>query len=760
MSAFNPSGLVLRRLACLIALLVAFHYGNAQWNFSTDYFSIHVNNKGFITSMKNRTVKPAREFSPADKPSPLLLIYDGIKKQYYQPVKASYHSGTKQFKISYENGSVAVVLLESKRKYFRLKLLSLTLKDEIEAIQWGAYATTITNLMGEIIGVARDTSAAVNYAIGLLALDDNTLGGLATTIGDAAPFQYIIHSPDAKRFPLPDSLKEGQVFSLGGNGISDVAFYAHKEPWYRILYGDAAQVDEKGRISVSYQSRDRSKDREVFFSLIPHMEANIPNHIQVQPLPGVDYIGSSVAFYGSPDSIALMDVIQTIVKMEKLPMPTFNGKWVKDPSGFVPDAMSAGNLNDSIISYTERLGFKAISLYDQGFLRPDRGNAGFIDGADFSKKPIRRTAGNLSHKAFSDLAASQGLIIGRTTITNSLAPGTLDASPIPSDSLCYQQKRVLAKSIGLTDTIIIVDDPTHLEEISSWEGHCTNLNMIKIGKELIHYLGVSDQAPYRLLNVKRGYWNTKPANHAAGDSVYKLQVTVNYGYDGVIPNMQLQDKIGEYYANVCKENGLAYYDFDGQEFLFNNGHGYYSTKRFFRKMFERGAAIGVPYIRFTGATLSEGSWHYQSIWNVGGGKNLYDVSTREWGSTTSQGKDLRDVSYSNFFPVGMGGNFAIGADSKVEDYEHIQAISVGVGTTYSLILDQKEVEKCPQKEAIFSAIRTWEQARAADVFPRWLKNQLADPKRSWRLEQGKQANTWILYEMIRGEKTNSILLKK
>ena len=722
---------MIRRLACFIALLLVFQFSNAQWNFSTDYFSIHINNKGFITSMKNRTVKPAREFSPADKPSPLLLLFDGIKKRYYQPVKASYYPGTKQFTISYENGSVAVVLIESKKKYFRLKLLSLTLKEQIEAIQWGAYATTITNLMGEIIGVARDTSAAVNYAIGLLALDDNTLGGLATTIGDAAPFQYIIHSPDANRFPLPDSLREGQVFSLGGNGISDVAFYAHKEPWYRILYGDAAQVDEKGRISISYQSRDRSNEREVFFSLIPHMEANIPNHIQVQPLPGVDFIGSSVAFYGSPDSIVLMDVIQTIVKSEKLPMPRFNGKWVKDPSGFVPDAMSAGNLNDSIISYTARLGFKAISLYDQGFLRPDRGNAGFIDGANFSRKPIKRSSGNLSHKAFSELAAARGLIIGRTTITNSLAPGTLDASPVPSDSLCYQQKRVLAKSIGATDTIIIVDDPMHLEEIASWEGHSTNQNMIKIGKELIYYLGVSQQAPYRLLNVKRGYWNTKPAVHATGDTVYKLQVTVNYGYDGLIPNVQLQDKIGEYYADVCKQNGLAYYDFDGQEFLFNNGHGYYSTKRFFRKMFERGAAIGVPYIRFTGATLSEGSWHYQSIWNVGGGKNLYDVSTREWGSSTSQGKDLRDVSYANFFPVGMGGNFAIGANSVVEEYEHIQAISVGVGTTYSLILNQQEVEKCPQKEAIFSAIRTWEKARAADVFPRWLKNQLADTKRSW-----------------------------
>ena len=68
---------------------------------------------------------------------------------------------------------------------------------------------------------------------------------------------------------------------------------------------------------------------------------------------------------------------------------------------------------------------------------------------------------------------------------------------------------------------------------------------------------------------------------------------------------------------------------------FNNGHGYYSTKRFFRRIFERAKEIGVPYIRVSGATLSEGSWHYQSVWNVGGGRNLYDVDTREWGSATS-----------------------------------------------------------------------------------------------------------------------------
>jgi hypothetical protein len=748
------------KVGLIALLLLASFTAKAQWDFSTNYFKIQINNKGYITSMKNITVTPNREFSPTDKPSPLMCLYDGAKKVYYEPYKASYSKARKTITLSYSNGSVAQIGLTPKKKYLKLTLQSLTPRNGIDGIQWGSYHTNITNLLGEIIGVARDTSEVVNYAIGMLALNDNTLGGTSETVADAAPFQYIIHSPDAVRFPLPEHLHEGQIFTLGGDGISDVAFYGHKEPYYRIVYGNAAMVDNKGRISINYYSRDRSSKREVYYSLIPNMAANTPNHLEVQPLPGVDYIGSSIALWGSPDSTALMDVVQNVVLSEGLPHPTINGKWVKDPAAFVPDAITSGGLYDSIIPYTSRLGFKAISLYDQGFLRPDRGNKGYIDGKNFEKKPLKLTSGNKSHKEFSEMAAKYGITIGRTPITNSLAPGTKDASPIPSDSLCYQQKRLLVKSISPTDTIIIVDDPKHLEEIGSWEGHCKDLNMMKIGKELIHYLGVSDKEPFRLLNVKRGYWGTTAASHKAQDAIYKLQVTINYGYEGIIPNMQLQDKIAEYYADVCYNNGLGYYDFDGQEFLFNNGHGYYSAKRFFHKMFDRAAKLGVPYIRFTGATLSEGSWHYQSIWNVGGGKNLYDVDTREWGSTTSQGKDLRDVTYSNYFPVGMGGNFPIKANSTVEQYEHVQAISVGVGTTYSLTLNQKDVESCPQKEAIFKVVRTWEDARAANAFPRSIKKLLADPTKNWALEKGYNNDTWKLYQKINGIKTNPIILNR
>ncbi|MBN2661989.1 MAG: hypothetical protein JXR54_12030 [Tannerellaceae bacterium] len=749
-----------RLLIGIMICLTAFSCSTQKkWNFNTEYLGIEINDKGYIVSMKNTTVTPKREFSPSDKPSPLLSLYDE-NGCYHFPVKAKYDKKTDMIELDYTNGCKATISISPQKKYLKLRLVKLEPREGIDCIQWGSYHTNIDNLLGEIIGVARDTSDIVNYSIGMLALDDNTLGGMADLEGDAAPFQYIIHTPDKERFPLPDSLHEGQVFTLGGNGISDVAFYSNKEPYYRIMYGNAAAVDKEGRISINYFSRDRSKNRQVYYSLIPNMEANKPNHIQVEPIPDVDYIGSSVALWGSPDSSALMDVIRDIVISEGLPYPTINGKWIKDPSAFSPDVMTSGGQYDSIISYTSRLSFPAIHAYDQGFLRADRNNEGYLDGINEEKKTFRFKEGNKSHKEFADLAAKEGIMLGRVCITNALAPGTKDVSPIPSDSLCYQQRRILMNDVSERDTIILVDDAQYLDEVASWEGHCENLNIVKIGKELIHYLGVTNSKPYRLKNVTRGYWGTKPIAHSMNDTIYKLQVTINYGYDGLIPNLALQDKIAEYYADVAHLSGVTLYDFDGQEFLFNNGHGYYSAKRFFRKMYEKANKIGVPYIRFSGATLSEGSWHYQSVWNVGGGKNLYDVDTRQWGSTTSQGKDLRDVTFSNYYPVSFGGNFGIKDTSTVEQYEHIQAISVGYGATYFLSIDQNDVEKCPQKEAIFNAIKTWQDARKANAFPRNIRIMLMNLAFDWHLEKDIQPDSWVLFRMQNGKEVEKFMLSK
>ena len=729
----------------LVAFLLKSHLF-AQFDFSSDYFKVHINERGYITSMLNTTVQPRREFSPQDKPSPLLCLYNSSQKIYYKPQKAVYSRDKKELSLYYANGSTAKVKIEAKKNYLKLTLQSLTNRDEIDDIQWGPFHTNIANLFGEVIGVARDTSAAVNYAIGVLSLSDSTTGGKSDNIGDCAPFQYVIHTPDKHRYPLPANLHEGQIFSIGGDGISDVAFYSHPEEYYRILYGNSAEVDEQGRISVAYHSSDRRKGNTILFSLIPQLPTNKPNHIEVEPLPDVDFIGSKIALWGSPDSIALMTVIKDIVQSEELPYLTVNGKWIKDPAAYIPDIATYGNNYDSAISYAKQLGFKAIQFEDLPMFGVDRGNEGYIDGHSFEIKPLTFTSGNKSHKEFTDISNPLGIWAGRHTIATSLQQGTKDISPVPSNNLCYQVKKTLVADITDTTTVIEVSNPAYLDEIGSWEGHTESLNIIMIGKELIYYKGISSDPPYTLQNVTRGYWGTRPSYHHAKDTVYKLQVTIGFGYDGLIPNMQLQDSIAAYYADMSYINGIYYQDWDGQEFLFNQGQGYYSVKRFHRKLFERAARYNIPDIRIMGATLSEGSWHYQSVWNVGGGKNMYDVGLRKWGSTTSEGKDLRNVAYANYFPATFGINFELGPTSQVVDYEHIEAVSLGVGATYMLHLSKASVESCPKKYAIFTAIKTWENARAANAFPRWVRKELMDASQNFHLEEVDESN-WNLYKV-------------
>lgn len=736
-----------------MALLLSACGTDGSRSFQTDYFRIDIDAKGYIVGMWNQT-KESRNFSPADQPSPLLALYDEDIKRYYYPQKAHYGGG--RYRLEYENGSVATVSLDEKDKYFKLKLENLEPRNGIDGIQWGNYYTNITNILGEMIGVARDTTEAVNYAIGALALDDNTIGGESRYTSETGPSGYIVHTPDPVNHPLPLTLHEGQQFTMGGDGINDVAFYNRKEPYFRILYGNTAFVDCNGRINIRYHSRDRRKGKMIYSPEgNPIFQNNEPNHMMRQDVPGVDFIGSSIALWGSPDSIALMDVIQNIVKEEGLPYPTFNGKWVKDPTNYMPDICTYGGLMDSVASYAKQMGLKVIHTYDQPFLQADRGNGGFIDGPNHEKKRYHFTDKDLSTREYADLLAKDGLILGRTSISNSMAPGTKDCSPVPSDSICILHRRFLTADLNETDTMIYIDDPTHLEEIACWEGHTKELNMVKIGKELIHYLGVTKEKPYRLMNVTRGYWGTQATVHEKGEAVDKLQPAVGGAYTGLIPNLELQDELARHYADICKNSGLGMFDYDGQEFFFHTGFGAYSVKRFFRNMFAQAKQYGLPDIRFTGATLSEGSWHYQSIWNVGGGLNIYDVKKRVWGSTTSQGKDLRDVTYANFFPSSFGGNFPITAESTVEDYEHIEATAIGYGCTYAFKIGQKDVESCPQKYAIFRVIRTWEEARRADAFPTYIKKMLQDPSLSWRLEKKEGKEGWTLYQMVNGQKGKS-----
>src|SRR6218665_955140 len=151
-------------LFSLLLMLLA-HSLAAQWNFETKFFKIAIDNKGYITSMKN-----------------------------YLPQAASYQAPDLQ--LTYTNGIIATVEIQvnvAGNSYIRFKLKSLSERKDIDDIQWGPVNTNITNILGDIIGVAKDTSDAVNYAIGMFAINDNTCAGPSYVDGDLPTMFLQIH---------------------------------------------------------------------------------------------------------------------------------------------------------------------------------------------------------------------------------------------------------------------------------------------------------------------------------------------------------------------------------------------------------------------------------------------------------------------------------------------------------------------------------------------------------------------------------------
>ena len=102
----------------------------------TEYLGIDVNEKGYIVGMWNTTRSDSRNFSPNDRPSPLLSLYDEEARRYYYPEKADFDKKSGICELHYSNGSVAKVKVEPTDKYIRMELCSVEPRNGIDDVQW------------------------------------------------------------------------------------------------------------------------------------------------------------------------------------------------------------------------------------------------------------------------------------------------------------------------------------------------------------------------------------------------------------------------------------------------------------------------------------------------------------------------------------------------------------------------------------------------------------------------------------------------
>lgn len=695
---------------------------NAQaMEFQTRYAAIRLDEQGLITSIAART--PGKEYSPAGHPSPLLSLHESGKPNdaLLSPVSATLRG--EEIALRYAGGAVAVVKAKAQPDYIRFQLLSLDPRGTVDGIVWGPVHTCISKIMGDIIGVVRDD----DFAIGLMGVDDNTIPGPLTD-GDCYGMGYFVHSPDPTKYPLDPKYKEGQQFNIGGDGVSDVAFYSRPEEYFQQTMGSGAKLDPEFGSTIAYSARDRRQPRVHLFSLLPGFQRSRPRHMVSDPVADVDFIGSTVALYACPDDQGPA-TLEKIVLAEGMPHIVIDGKWVRDPSAYRPTLWWNGT-HDKAIEYAKAMGFKLISRDTGEFYasRPNQwvGRVGFSNGK------------TLSYKEFAEECHRQGLSHGGLhTLCLFLQGGiSSDVTPVPSPNLQTVCRVKLAKDLSPTDPGVVVAEPSFLTEDGTWPLG-DSLNYARIGTEMIKYNGISDKPPYTLQNVKRGHASTAVA-HKAGDELAKLQMNC---YHGFVPDMQLLLDYADYYADLMARNGMDQINFDGYESLMYQNHGYYAMRRFNRRLFETYHRLtGGRYPRVTGSCVFPGAWEYMSVCDVGGGGHMFDPTS---GRRGIEGKDIIRAFSNSYFPGTFGGQ-GWQPSWSLYDAENLMAKAIGWEATFALSTSQDAIDSTGEKDAIFAAFRAWQSARESRLFSKSQRAALQDPDLKHHIEQTGE-HSFVLY---------------
>ena len=709
----------------LTLLLAMISSARADLTLQTRAAAIRIDDKGFINSLTAR--QSNKEYSPAGHPSPLLSLHENGKPNdtLDSPVAATFQPDHQQATLKFANGATATIALAAKDGYFRFQLLTLAPRGAVDAIVWGPIHTTITGKIGDIIGVVRDES----WAIGLWGLDDNTIAGPVTD-GDCYGMGYYIHSPDPAKFPVPDKYKEGQWFNIGGNGITDTAFYSHPEEYFQQVFGDGAKLEPAFGSSIAYSARDRRQPRNHLFSLLPGFQRSRPRHLVSDPVDGVDFINSAVALYTCPDDQGLR-TIENIIIAEGQPHIMIRGKWVRDPALASPTLYYTGP-QDKCIEYAKAMGFKDISR-DTGEFYPSLPNKwqGSLPMANGK---------HVSYREFGEDAHKEGLTHGGLHTLCVFLQGGIsnDVTPVPSANLQTVCRTKLAKDISATDTEIVVTDPSFLADKGTWP-QGDDSNYLRVGGEMMRYESISDAAPWTIKITKRGH-ASKASDHKAGDELVKLQQNC---YNGFVPDLKLMLDYADYYADLMFRNNMDTINFDGYESLMYQNQGYYAMKLFNRRLFGTYAKLtGGRYPRVTGSNVFSGAWEFMNVCDVGGGDNMFNSFTGKWGI---EGKDIRNGFSNSYFPPTFGIQ-GWHANWSPYDAQTLMAKATAWDGTFALSADQKGIDATGEKDAIFKAFHAWQDARAQQLFTKAQKETLKDPDRKFHLVQNG-TSSFTLYHI-------------
>ncbi|MCE7992692.1 MAG: hypothetical protein HEP71_11960 [Roseivirga sp.] len=670
--------------ALSIILLIGFlatSCSEKRITFKSESFELGLNKKGEITAFRDITASLDYHFK--DTLSSILSIWqDGVA---IQPESASFVENTKILSLEFPGDRKAEVLVGQKDSHITFELTAMTGADEVDLVLWGPYPTTIDGVIGETVGVVRNK----DFAIGIQSLNPKTLGGYPWNDNDAMP----------------------QIDIFEGGDYSDLSEKGKRYVLYRV---EAAKPTDFGSTLQAY-TRNRSKERVI---------KNWSKDQYVAPAyddGGV--IGSKIALFGSTERDAL-ETLGKIELAEGLPHPMIDGKWGKTTrtaaAAYMIMGFSEKNI-DRAIDYTKQAGLRY--LYHDGPFKT-WGNFELNDGFPNGRKGM---------KAVVAKAETQGIMVGAHTLSNFITTNDAFVTPVPDDRLAKVGSSQLSSDVNTSQKEIPIESSDFFRQMKN-----NSLKTVQIGKELIRYGGVSEAAPWKLLDCQRGAYGTKITNHPSGSEISLL---ADHAYKVFLTNAQLGDEMAKNLADLYNETGLRQISFDGVEGNRSTGMGNYGEILFTKAWYDGlSDDIKSHYIADASRTTHY-FWHIYTRMNWG---EPWYAGFRE--SQTEYRLKNQKYFQRNYMP-GMLGWFSMRPTTSIEDIEWMLARSAAFNAGYAFVTNFDALEKNGYTEEILSAIGEWEKARMADVFSEEQRLRMEDINNEFHLETLAE-NQWNLYQVF------------
>ncbi|WP_065219175.1 MULTISPECIES: hypothetical protein [Butyricimonas] len=634
----------------------------------TDAFRFQVDKDGYVSSMYDHVNH--REYIAKDQVSPLLAIR--AEGEYETPSSAAWDEENALLSLTYPKHKTSVKIhIEAVDMYVKLEVREVRSEKDIDLVIWGPYATSISQTIGECVGVVRDSA----YAIGLQALNPKTIGGYPTTEDDVDPSYDIFAT----------------------TSLADVADSV------KVLYrGQAAKRTDFGSVVQAY-CRNRDKER-----LIPMWGHS---HFSVSAYNDGGVEGSKIVLFGCPEG-KVLDYIEKIELAENLPHPELNGVWMKRApeatQAYIIYPFNEKNIEEAI-ELTKRTGLKY--LYHGG---------PFSTWGNFMLNPKDFPNGLDGLKSCVEKAGLAGIKLGIHTLSNFTTTNDSYVTPIPDKRLAKVGSAILTTGVTANQTEIEISDPMFFNQMEN-----NHLHGVMLGEELIRYERVSDEVPWKLLNCQRGAWGTKASVHAKGDTISKL---LDHGYKVFLTDIELTKEIARNIAEIFNYSGIDQVSFDGLEGAWSTGLGQYGLSLMIKEWYDHLLPERRNNINDASMTTHY-NWHTFTRMNWG---EPWYAGFRE--SQLNYRLMNQDFYRRNLIPC-MLGWFKFDANTSIEDMEWLLARSAAFDAGYTLVTNNRAVQSNGNADRLLRAIREWENARLSGAFPVALKKEMEHVANEYSLSE-------------------------